>query len=460
MQLTTKQKFSLIFSIYVFLFITLAGAIFFLALHILLVYQIQKDVSIEASNALRNHIAINKEAITVIKDKNGDPLSDEVIETNVSVLLLDNDLKVIKGYGLLELYNLGDQESVKIISKIAKDAQTFEKSYTNKISWRGQNLSVYIAPIKNGAKNYGTIVAAKSLSQVESLEGIIFLILIVLSGGSSIASLFLSRLLVGKIFKPIKNLTDIISKTHLDKLEKIINISGPKSDDLVVLGDKFNEMIIRLKSMSEQQKEFLANVSHELKTPLSRAISSLDLKFPSEKDIRADLFAINDLMDKLMLLSRLKPGLAPLDKLSLNKVIYSCVEDFKAQAIEKKITLLINLAPDATILIPKEYAKVLMGNLLSNAIKYGQENSTVSIQTQQSEEGVKLTIIDQGYGISKSDLNKVEKRFYRGKSSTTAGGYGIGLSIVRRIVDLYKIHFSIKSEAGFGTETTLTFPIT
>lgn len=466
MQLTSKQKLSVTFSIYVSVFIILVGAIFLLILHTLLAYQIKKDAAAGAVNALKNHVAVEHESIVIIPDQTGGSLSDETVEANISVLILDNNLKVVRGYGLLELYNQGDRESVNTIARMAKDTETSLKPATKVISWRGQNLSIFVAPIKNSSKAYGAIVAAKSLAEAESLEKIILLALIGLIIASVLISLFLSRLLAKRIFQPIRNLTEIISTTDLDKLDKTLPVAGSKSDELVILGDKFNEMMIRLKSMSEQQKEFITNASHELKTPLARATSSLDLLLSVNepdnkilKDVRNDLFEINNLLDKLMFLSKLKPGMMlPSDRLSLNRLILESVDLFRKQMKDKKVALVINLALDTTILIPREYAKVLLGNLLSNAVKYSKENGEISLRTHRRKDKTVLVIADQGLGIHKSDLQRIEKRFFRGGGGKSANGHGIGLSIVRKIVDLYKIGFGVESEPGKGTKVTLEFP--
>lgn len=467
MQFTRRQKFSLIFSVYVSLFIVLVGTIFFLILHTILIYQVKKDTALEASNALKNHIAIQGDAAVVVKDKTGGLLSDQIVESNVSVLLLSKDLKVIQGYGLLELYNESDRESVDIIAKMAEDAQASLKQFNQQISWRGQNMTVYVTPVKNSGKSYGTIVTAKSLAQIESLENVILIVLFGLAASSILASLFLSHLLVGKIFRPIRELTEIISATNLDKLDKSLEISGSHSDELVVLASKFNGMMVRLKSMSEIQKEFIANASHELKTPLSRAISSFDLSISSNeisnqtlKDIRDDLFEINGLLDKLMFLSRLKPGLVlQSDKLSLNKLITEYAGLYKKEAENKNVSIITGLDGDCRIFIPKEYAKVLLSNLLSNAVKYSRKDSVVKIQTQKAGNKAVLIITDQGFGINKFDLKKIGERFYRGESGKKAIGHGIGLSIVKRITELYQINFLIKSEPSKGTVIKLEFPI-
>ncbi|KKR23563.1 MAG: hypothetical protein UT54_C0044G0015, partial [Candidatus Daviesbacteria bacterium GW2011_GWB1_39_5] len=148
MALTTRQKFSLIFSVYVSLFIAFVGAIFFLVLHIVLTYQIQKEVSVESVNALRNHIAIENNLIKIIKDQTGSSLADQTTESNISILLLDKDLKVVRGYGILNLYQETDQNSVNILAQLATNTQNSLKPATQTIPWREQNLAVYIAPIK------------------------------------------------------------------------------------------------------------------------------------------------------------------------------------------------------------------------------------------------------------------------------------------------------------------------
>lgn len=467
MQLSARQKFSLIFSIYVFLFIALAGTVFFLLLHTLLIYQAQKDTAKAATDVLKNHIALNKDNVAIIKDQTGSLLSNEVIESNISILLLNNNLGVIRGYGLLELYNQSDQKSVQLIAKMAKDTQISLKPSVKIISWRGQNLSIYVAPVKNSGKSYGVIVSAKSLAQVESLEEIVLFILAGLAVGSILVSLLLSRFLVRKMFKPILSLTEIISATDLDKLDKSLTVTGHRSDELVILGNKFNEMMVRLKSMAQQQKEFITNVSHELKTPLTRAISSFDLLLLSNnpnskvfKNARDDLFEINSLLDKLMFLSKLRPGIIlPSDKISLNQFIKDSIELSQTELKNRKVSVTSDLDTDATIVIPKEYAKVLLRNLLSNAIKYSKENSKIIIQTLRTNNKISLTIADQGRGMRKSDLKRIGERFYRGAGGRETSGHGIGLSIVKRIADLYKICLLIKSKAGEGTTVILEFPV-
>lgn len=467
MWFTTRQKLSLIFSLYVSIFIALIGVISFFVFQGLLIYQIQKDTTLETTEILKNHLSIDKENIIVTPDKAGITLSDEVIEENISVLLLDNQLNVVKGYGLFELYDQKNKQSVETIALIAKEAQKSQTSSQKTISWQEQDLLINVAPIKNAGKNYGIVVIGKSLTPVASLRNIILLSILSFLMISILGSLLLSSFLIKKFFKPVHDLTEIISGVDLDKLDKTLEISGKESDELVIMGKKFNEMITRLKSMSEQQKEFISSASHELKTPLSRAISSFDLALSKPMidaleitDIRNDLFEINNLLDKLMFLSRLHPGtVLPSEKIELNKLIKLVIESFRDQINEKQITIYLSLDSEVHIIIPREYAKVLISNILSNAIKYSSFNSTIEIYTRIQTLGAQLVIIDHGIGMDKKDLEKIGERFYRSTAGKKiSSGYGIGLSIVKRITDLYKIKFFIKSEPGKGTEITLEFP--
>lgn len=462
MLLTTRQKFSLVFCIYVSALLALVGIIFLVVLHTLLTYQIQKDAAKEATNALKNHIRIKEDNINVIKDQTGGSLADQVIESNVSILLLDKNLNVYEGFGILNLYQEADRDSVNVLASLASEASTSLKSKTRTVSWRGQNLSVYVAPVKNGGQSYGTIISAKSLTQVESLEKIIQFSLLGLILLSTLLSLALSRKVAHRIFKPIRDLTGVISTINLDQLDKTLDTTGHRSDELVVLGEKFNAMLIRLKSMSEQQKEFIANASHELKTPLTRAITTLDMAkapTPVQKELRSDLFEINKILDKLMFLSKLKPGIIlPSDKLSITKLIKNTTRQYLKEAQKKNITIKILALNDAIIILPKEYAKILLGNLISNAIKYSLKNSTIKIFTEIFPQKLYLHIADHGIGIKKADLTKIGERFYRGTTATSAFGHGIGFSIVRKITEIYKIGLEVKSEAGKGTEVILEFP--
>jgi signal transduction histidine kinase len=274
-------------------------------------------------------------------------------------------------------------------------------------------------------------------------------------------------LLVSRMFLPISKFAHVVDEVDLERLDNTITIEGHKDDELVILGDKFNEMLLRLKTMSQQQKEFLSNVSHELKTPLTRAISTLEVLSPNDADyeneilnVKRDLFDITNLLEKLLFLSRLrKDSVIKNDNISVKGLVVYIYDKLEPEFKGKDI-ILENLITDGVYLnMPREYADVLFTNLISNSIKYSLEHTKVVVSADKDKNGkLIIKITDNGIGMSQEEIDKIFERFYRGiDGKKLSSGSGIGLSIVKRICDLYNINVQVTSEKNKGTTFALTF---
>jgi two-component system OmpR family sensor kinase len=265
---------------------------------------------------------------------------------------------------------------------------------------------------------------------------------------------------------PLRKMVGVIEKIEYDSLESLLPLDGHPSDELTHLSLKFNDMLTRLNDMAERQKAFTANASRELKTPLSRAISSLDLLYQDSahnKDeirlIRDDLFEINNLIERLLLLTRLKKDIHMEKSRSVS--LLNFFVDLKArlepQLIKKQLTLVIDSPEKAPLLIPKEYLSIIFSNIVLNAIKYSPPNRHIYITAAHAGSEMVISVKDEGIGMDKNDLERMFDRFFRGKG-TRENGYGIGLSLVKQICDLYNITIYPVSEKNIGTTISLHFP--
>jgi two-component system phosphate regulon sensor histidine kinase PhoR len=231
----------------------------------------------------------------------------------------------------------------------------------------------------------------------------------------------------------------------------------------------------RLKRLESMRRDFVANVSHELKTPLT-AIKGFvetmqdDPEMPEATrvrflaSIRRQSDRLNSLVGDLLTLSRLDeaPGDAerflPCDLATVTK---ETVRDLLPLAERKRIDLTLD-APGERLYVraEREGLRQVVGNLVDNAIKYTPEGGKVAVRVEQTQEHVRLQVADTGIGLAPEDQQRVFERFYRvdRARSRELGGTGLGLSIVKNTVRSYGGDVAVQSAVGRGTVFWVTLP--
>lgn len=225
--------------------------------------------------------------------------------------------------------------------------------------------------------------------------------------------------------------------------------------------------------MLDEQNRFISDASHELRTPLTSLKTAIEvgmrdkrMDLKSAKDLIADnLSEINKLQslsEGLLQLTQYKSGNSSIkfEKVSLKKVAEEAVKKMSVIAREKKITI-ESFVKDHKV-EGNEYSLTdLLVILLDNAVKYSPQKSKVIIDAVKFKKMVTLKISDQGVGIAKNDLPHVFDRFYRAESARSrkgSGGYGLGLSIAKKIVDAHSGTIEIESEIKKGTTVRISLP--
>ena len=236
----------------------------------------------------------------------------------------------------------------------------------------------------------------------------------------------------------------------------------------------FIKNITESEKLDNMRKEFVANVSHELKTPLCsiKGYSETILDRELEKEEIAKFAqVINDeanRMDRivadLLQLSRFdyKKNVWNKIKLNIDDLAKQVVENMQYVAMEKKHNLkcVVNMIP-GPVFVDKDGLQQVMINILSNSIKYTPEGGEITVYIGAAGGKAYLKFVDNGMGIPEKDLKRIFERFYRVDKarSRQMGGTGLGLSIVKEIVEAHDGTIEIKSEVGLGTEVIVTIPI-
>lgn len=228
-------------------------------------------------------------------------------------------------------------------------------------------------------------------------------------------------------------------------------------------------------SFLEQEKlktSFIADVTHELRTPLAIIKGNVELALRDKKTVQKETFrAINievnhlaEMLSDLAILTTENENFhkkLTTQKVTPSEVILQVVERLQTVSTSKNIKLLLTPLPDASILGDKAYLDKLFSNIISNGILYSKENGVVTISGEVSKKNLIITVADAGVGISKDNIHHIFERFYRTEEAKISNreGTGLGLAISKWIVEAHKGQIGVTSSLGKGTTFTITLPL-
>jgi len=238
-----------------------------------------------------------------------------------------------------------------------------------------------------------------------------------------------------------------------------------KKDDIEVLIDDFNKMIEELATIETLKGDFIANISHEIKTPLAviQSYASAMQKNTLPMDKRMEY--TDTILEASKKLSRLVTTVLKMNKLdqqeiiqkhtySLDEQLRCCILALDEKFEEKDIMLDVELE-EVRVTTDENLMEIVWNNLLTNAIKFTESKGIVSIKLKRAKDKIIVTVSDTGCGMSNKTIEHVFDRFYQGDISHSTVGNGLGLSLVKRVIDLVEGEITVVSECGEGTEFTI-----
>ena len=230
----------------------------------------------------------------------------------------------------------------------------------------------------------------------------------------------------------------------------------------------------QLRQMDSMRRDFISNLSHELRTPVSvikaNSETLLDGALENKKDAKIFSKAIlhnadrlSEMVTSLIDLSRIEYGELKfvIEKIVLNEIVESVVLAFKNKAKRKNIQVVFERQSEVTVNSDAKAIERVLNNLLDNAFKYSPENSIIQISLRKQGEAIRLAVIDQGEGVAEEDQDLVFKRFFRTASAraNTQQGSGLGLAIVKNLVNNLQGDVGVESRPEGGSEFWFTIPI-
>ena len=387
--------------------------------------------------------------------KNGEIIIDSNFDTmiqNVEIAIYDKDFKFLYG---------NSPNGFEMDNRKSKDDKIMIIRSNNQ-KWYVYNKKIELGNygkvwIRGVMPNIGQSSAIETVIQISFVILPFFLILSAIGG----------YIITKNAFTPIEKIRRIAEKINEgNDLSQRINL-GKGDDELHTLANTFDVMFDRLQTSFENEIQFTSDVSHELRTPITviltqaeygkDSISSVEEAQKSFGIIEKEGQKMSKLVSQLLTLARMERGRQKLniENINLSELLEMIIETQTLSAKTKNIKFVTKIMPEIYASIDEMMIMRVFTNLISNAISYGKQNGTVTVELFLQENKIVSKISDDGIGISEDKLDKIWLRFYQVDSSKNGDNSGLGLSMVKKIIELHKGEIFVESELGKGTTFTI-----
>jgi len=405
------------------------------------------------------------------KDLIAQYLNDEAQQINSRIILLNNIGEVA-----IDTDTKNSLEGQKIGQLAGNAVQAGELTTNNQGTFLFVNAPLKLTPGMGmlWQSPLNTLLILKPTSEVrnEALERLIPR-LVMAGGVAFLVSILLASFLAQSMTGPVKKIIQASEEMARGRYDQTIPVES--SDEIGQLAASFNKMAKRVAEADQMQRDFVANVSHDLKTPLTSIAgfsqALLDGTANNQEDLRRSAQIIHDetnrlirLTQDLLDLARLESGQITIarEPVDITALASKTVTRFESKAKSRQVNLKLDLAPR----LPKvkgdedRLAQVLT-NLLDNAIKFTTAGGAVLLEASSDAHSVKIEITDSGPGIPPEELDRIFERFYQVDKARASGegGTGLGLAIAKEIVEAHGGQISASSEVDKGTTFTVLLPV-
>jgi two-component system OmpR family sensor kinase len=364
--------------------------------------------------------------------------------------------------------NLG-QQTLPWDSGVLAAAARGSSSYTTR-TVAGEHLRIFTTPLQVGGATVAVLQVARATTVLDETRRLLALTLLVSGAGGLVLALVLGWWLAGLALAPVRRVTQTAREIALSgEPNRRLSYRGP-NDELGALSATFNTMLDRLSTVLAAQRRFVADASHELRTPMTTLRLNIHalLHDPNDDPVerRAALSEMADEMDRL---SRLVSGLLELARADAGRP--PTREVVPLDEVVREVIHKLEPLADGRLRLERLDPVELRGSrdglrqvaliLLDNALKFSPPGAPVrvSLATSREPRQVVLTVADQGIGIAPEDMPHLFERFYRSAAARQTSGTGLGLAIARTIVEEHGGAIDVTSAPGQGATFRVTLPL-
>lgn len=425
----------------------------------------------QRSNTVRNQLYILCNQISsedYIRNTKNETINGELTQlANLyegRILILNNRFRVVK-----DTYNL-DEDKTVVSEEAIKAFRGNENTHYDK---KNKYIEILVTIKDEGTKEpIGVMIASISTNAVvDSLEilnqkAMILLIIIAL------AVLILGFILAGVVVRPFASVTKSIEELTDGFMDGIISI--PDYTETQLISEAFNKMLSRMKNLDESRQEFVSNVSHELKTPLTSMKVLADSLIAQEEvpaelykefltDIAEEIDRENKIITDLLSLVKLdkKSSDLKVESVNINELVELILKRLRPIAKRQNIELVLESFRPVIAEVDEVKLTLAISNLVENAIKYNKEDGWVHVSLNADHKYFYIKVADSGLGIPEDSLDSIFERFYRVDKSHSReiGGTGLGLAITRSSILMHRGAIKVHSKEGEGTTFTVRIPL-
>ena len=380
------------------------------------------------------------------------------------ILIVDRDFKIVK-----DTYHV-DEGKTLVSPKIIR---SFKKGEPTDYQRKGQVIE-FAVPVRSAdvPQIQGAMLVTISCSEITATmmelnyQGLLLIAVIV------VLSVFLGYILATVLVKPLARVTKSIE--DLTDGYQNDEISVPDYTETELITDAFNKMLARMKVLDESRSEFVSNVSHELKTPMTSMKVLADSLVgqqgvPEElyqeflQDITAEIDRENRIITDLLSLVKMDKKTADLSiqHMDINQLLEDILKRLRPIADKRSIDLILDSFRPVEADVDEIKFTSAISNLVENAIKYNVDDGWVRVSIDADHKYFYVTVADSGMGIPEDSLERIFERFYRVDKSHSReiGGTGLGLAITRSTIAIHHGVIKVFSREGEGTTFSVRIPL-
>jgi len=364
------------------------------------------------------------------------------------------------------LFSTDENKEIRINNDLLNRIEEEEE-----IRFQQDNYEVLGFLFKSPRDQFVVVIAATDvygLNKLKNLRAVLLIVFVISIAGVSILGWFFA----GKALQPISKVIRQVDNISISSLDKRVD-EGNGKDEIARLSQTFNRMLSRLETSFKVQKDFIANASHEFRTPLTAITGQLEVTLLNTRSnveyqkvaisILEDIKALNHLSNRLLMLAqssseRMERKMNPL---RIDELVWQTKDELTKHNPSYIIRISLDNRLDdedkLTIEGDEQLIKTAISNIIENGCKFSIDQTT-SVLIMPSSIGLTLEFKDNGIGIPPDELHKIFEPFHRGTNTKNYKGHGIGLSMVKPIINLHKGTIRIISELGMGTTVIISLP--
>ncbi len=399
-------------------------------------------------------------------------LLDDLAQAFPELALLDKFFQIFGPQGQITLQSANiTTQNIPLSESAMQAALQGQATYESVRFQGGISIRLLSYPIKHGETLVNILRVGTSLRPVEEMLNRLVFVLLIGSPLAVIVSMLGGWFLAGRALRPVDTITLAAQRIAAGDLTQRIHTTS--ADEIGRLASTFNDMIARLEASIRQIRQFSADASHELRTPLTITKGETELALRKERTPEVYREVLESNLEEIDRMSRIVDELLFLSRADLGEIkiakepvqLDQLVQEIQHQAIvlgkDREVETVLGTLEPTQVVGDEWRLRELFLNIVDNAVKYSQEKGTVEINLEHANGMAKISVQDNGIGISPDEQKLVFDRFFRSDTARAHAqkGTGLGLAICKWIAETHQGQIQIESTPGQGSRFTIFLPL-